>query len=35
MSEHTAPTAKHGKPSDMRRASARAARTRARGFAVQ
>ena len=34
MSEHTAPTAKHGKPSDMRRASARAARTRARGFAV-
>ena len=35
MSEHTAPSAKHGKPSDMRRASARAARTRARGFAVQ
>ena len=28
-------TAKSGKPSDMRRASARAARTRARGFAVQ
>ena len=27
--------AKSGKPSDMRRASARAARTRARGFAVQ
>jgi N utilization substance protein B len=35
MSEHTAPTVKSGKPSDMRRASARAARTRARGFAVQ
>ncbi len=35
MSEHTAPTVKPGKPSDMRRASARAARTRARGFAVQ
>ena len=35
MSEHSVPAAKTGKPSDMRRASARAARTRARGFAVQ
>jgi len=35
MSDHTVPAAKTGKPSDMRRASARAARTRARGFAVQ
>ena len=35
MSEHTATAVKSGKPSDMRRASARAARTRARGFAVQ
>jgi N utilization substance protein B len=35
MSEHSAPAVKSGKPSDMRRASARAARTRARSFAVQ
>ena len=31
----TDPKPKNNKPSDMRRASARAARTRARGFAVQ
>ena len=35
MSDSAAPSAKSSKPSDMRRASARAARTRARGFAVQ
>ena len=35
MSDQTAPVTKSAKPSDMRRASARAARTRARGFAVQ
>jgi N utilization substance protein B len=35
MSDQNAPVAKSAKPADMRRASARAARTRARGFAVQ
>jgi len=35
MTASAPPVAKSGKPSDMRRASARAARTRARGFAVQ
>ena len=35
MTDTPVPSAKSSKPSDMRRASARAARTRARGFAVQ
>lgn len=35
MTDTPVPAAKSSKPSDMRRASARAARTRARGFAVQ
>lgn len=35
MTHSASPAARSGKSSDMRRASARAARTRARGFAVQ
>ena len=35
MTDTPVPAVKNSKPSDMRRASARAARTRARGFAVQ